>query len=119
MAESQENARLFEEPDGPAAAAPPKPAKVPCNLKLRSANREQLKVVTIDVDQLIPPPHKARAIWCLMGKMDLSAFFVGLSSVAGGRGRRPWDPRLLLSVWLYGLSEGITSSREKIGRAHV
>jgi transposase len=112
MADPQQNARLFEEPDGPAAAVQPKPAKVPCNLKLRSANREPLKVVSIDVDQLIPPAHKARAIWYLTGKMDLSAFFLGLSSVAGGRGRRPWDPRLLLSVWLYGLSEGITSSRE-------
>jgi transposase len=112
MADPQENARLFEEPDGPATTAQPKPAKVPCNLKLRSANREQTKVVSIDVDQLIPPAHKARAIWYLTGKMDLSAFFLGLTSVAGGRGRRPWDPRLLLSVWLYALSEGITSSRE-------
>jgi transposase len=112
MADPQQNARLFEELDKPAAAGQPEPAKVPCNLKLRSANREQLKVVTIDVDQLIPPTHKARAIWYLTGKMDLSAFFLGLSSVAGGRGRRPWDPRLLLSVWLYALSEGITSSRE-------
>ncbi len=112
MVDPQQNPRLFEEPDEPVAVVPPKPAQVPCNLKLRSANREQLKVVTIDVDQLIPPTHKARAIWFLTGKLDLSPFFVGLSSVSGGRGRRPWDPRLLLSVWLYGLSEGITSSRE-------
>jgi transposase len=81
-------------------------------LKLRGPNREQLRTVTIDVDQLIPATHKARAIWYLTEKMDLSAFFVGLSSVEGGRGRRPWHPRLLLSVWLYALSEGITSSRE-------
>ena len=64
MADSQQDARLFEGLDGPAAAVQAEPAKVPCNLKLRSANREQLKVVTIDVDQLIPPTHKARAIWC-------------------------------------------------------
>jgi transposase len=64
------------------------------------------------VEQLIPATHKARAIWYLTEKMDLSAFFQGLTSVSGGRGRRPWDPRLLLSVWLYALSEGITSSRE-------
>ena len=61
MADPQQNARLFEELDQPRAAAEPEPAKVPCNLKLRSANREQLKVVTIDVDQLIPATHKARA----------------------------------------------------------
>lgn len=112
MADPQQDARLFEEPEEPAASAQPKPAQVLCNLKLRSPNREQTKLVTIDVEQLIPPTHKARAIWYLTGKMDLSAFFVGLSSVSGGRGRPPWDPRLLLSVWVYALSEGITSSRE-------
>jgi transposase len=112
MADPQQDARLFEEPDGPVAPAPPKPTTVPCNLKLRGPNREQLKVVTIDVDQLIPLTHKARAIWYLTEKMDLSAFFVGLTSVVGGRGRRPWHPRLLLSVWIYALSEGITASRE-------
>ena len=49
---------MFEEPDGPVVAAPPKAAKVPCNLKLRSPNREQLKAVTIDVEQLVPLTHK-------------------------------------------------------------
>jgi transposase len=112
MADSPDSPRLFEDLGGPAAAVAPKPAAVPCNLKLRGANRDQLKVVTMDVDQLIPPTHKARAIWYLTGQMDLSAFFQGLTSVAGGRGRRPWDPRLLVSVWVYALSEGITSSRE-------
>ncbi|MCX6635803.1 MAG: IS1182 family transposase [Acidobacteria bacterium] len=112
MADAEQNGTLFEDLEGPAAAGQPKPAEVPCNLKLRRANRDQLKMVTIDVEQLIPPQHKARAIWYLTGKMDLSVFFHGLSSVSGGRGRRPWDPRLLVSVWLYALSEGITSSRE-------
>ncbi len=113
MADPQQNATLFEGLDKPAAAAaPPQPAGVPCNLKLRRANRDQLRVVTLGVEPLIPPAHRARAIWYMTGKMDLAAFFLGLASVAGGRGRRPWDPRLLLSVWLCALSEGIPSSRE-------
>lgn len=85
---------------------------MPCHLKLRSPNRDQLKVVTIDVEQLIPATHKARAIWYLTGKMDLAPFFEGLCAVEGGRGRAPWDPRLLVSVWVYALSEGISSTRE-------
>lgn len=112
MADSQESPSLFEELEGPAAAVTAKPAGVPCNLKLRGPNRDQLKTVTIDVEHLIPPTHKARAIWYLTGKMDLSAFFEGLCSVSGGRGRPPWHPRLLVSVWLYALSEGITATRE-------
>jgi transposase len=106
---------LFEDMDAPAVAAQPGwPAKagVPCHLKLRSPNRKQLKVVTIDVEELIPATHKARAIWHLTGKMDLSRFYQGLCAVEGGRGRAPWDPRLLVSVWVYALSEGVSSTRE-------
>jgi transposase len=112
MATPQDPLTLFEDLEEPAASAQPKPGEVPCHLKLRGVNRDQLKVVTIDVEQLIPPTHKARAIWYLTGKLDLSRFFQGLTSVTGGRGRRAWDPRLLVSVWVYALSEGITSSRE-------
>ena len=56
-----------------------------------------MKIVTVDVEQLIRPRHKARATWYLTREMDLSAFFHGLTSVAGGRERRPWEPQLRVS----------------------
>jgi transposase len=106
--------RLFEDLEVPGEALQPSAAEggVPCHLKLRTANRRQLKTVVLDVEQLIPETHKARAIWHLTGKLDLSRFYQGLCGVEGGRGRAAWDPRLLVSVWVYALSEGVSSTRE-------
>ena len=95
MATSEQNAMLFEDSERPAAAGQPKQVEVPCNLKLRSANRDQLELVTIDVEQLLPPHHKAQAIAYRTGKMDLSAFFQRPPSVSRKPGHCPWDPRLL------------------------
>jgi transposase len=51
-------------------------------------------------------------IWELTGQLDLGGFAEGIASREGSAGRASWDPRLLVSVWLYGYSEGISSARE-------
>lgn len=79
--------------------------------KLRTINRAQRLLVPLDVEDLIPIDHKARAIWELAGKLDLSAFEKGLRTEEGGKGAPAWSPRLLLSVWVYALSEGIRTAR--------
>lgn len=81
-------------------------------VKFRTANRDQTMMATIDVEDLIAPDHKARAIWDLAGKLDLSGFSESLCSVEGSAGRPAWDRRLLVSVWVYAYSEGISSARE-------
>jgi transposase len=81
-------------------------------LKLKVLNRNQLRMVPLDVDSLIGPDHKARAIWELSGTIDLSAFCKGIRSQVGEPGREHNDPRLLFSLWLYAYSEGISSARE-------
>jgi transposase len=63
-------------------------------------------------EELIPAGHKARAIWDLVGRMDLSRFTESLRTTAGCAGRPAWDPRLMLSLWIYAYSEGISSARE-------
>jgi transposase len=63
-------------------------------------------------EELIPADHKARAIWDLVGRMDLSRFTESLRTTAGCAGRPAWDPRLMLSLWIYAYSEGISSARE-------
>lgn len=81
-------------------------------LKLRVANRDQLAWGLIDLQALIPGDHKARAIWDLTGELDLGSFRSGLRTQEGETGRAAWDPRLLVSIWIYALSEGINSARE-------
>ncbi len=61
------------------------------------------------------PEHKVRAIWDLTGQLDLSGFTRKIESFEGEAGSPGWDPRLLLSVWLYAYSEQV-SSAGKIAR---
>jgi transposase len=75
-------------------------------------NRAQLVFRTIDVERLIPAEHPARAVWEFMGKVDLSAFETSIQAYEGGRGRAAYEPRLLLSLWVYAYSRGEWSGRE-------
>jgi transposase len=66
----------------------------------------------LDVERLIEPDHPARAIWELVGQVKLEGFYAPIEAVEGTAGRTPWDPRLLVSLWIYAYSRGISSARE-------
>jgi transposase len=74
--------------------------------------RAQTLFQVIDVEQLIEPEHPARVIWDFVGRLDLSRFHEDIQAVEGRPGRQPWDPRLLISIWVYAYSRGISSGRE-------
>jgi len=80
--------------------------------KWRTVNRQQTALVTLYVEELIPADHKARAIWQMVESMDLSRFAAAYRTSEGCAGRPAWDPKLLVSLWVYGYSEGISSARE-------
>jgi transposase len=104
---------LLEMPEQPAASPEPSGLKTrPATAKLRTADRSQTMMAQIWVEELIPADHKARAIWQLAGTLNLAAFAESLKTEAGRAGRPAWDPRLLVSVWVYAYSEGIGSARE-------
>jgi transposase len=75
-------------------------------------DRTQLSWRLVDVEQLIELDHPARAVWELAGRLDLSRFCASIQAVEGVSGRTPWDPRLLVSLWVYAYSRGIGSARE-------
>ena len=81
-------------------------------VRLRTVDRDQTLLVQIWVDELIAA-DQARAIWELAGQLDLSKFKEPLKSRQGGAGRAAWDPRLLVSLWVYAYSEGVSSARER------
>ena len=56
--------------------------------------------------------HVARVIWDVLGKMDLRPFSRGCESVESGAGRSLKSPRMLLTLWLYALSQAVDSARE-------
>jgi transposase len=67
---------------------------------------------TVDVENLIEEDHSARAIWKLIGKLDLSLYHASIAAVEGHAGRDHTDPQLLISLWLYAYSQGVSSARE-------
>jgi len=55
--------------------------------------------------------HPVRAIWDLLGQVDLSRFCAGIQAVQGRAGRDACDPRVLIALWLYALSRGVREAR--------
>jgi len=60
----------------------------------------------------VEPEHVVRAIWELVGRLDLRAFAAEVRAVEGRAGRTPYDPHLLISLWIFAYSQGISSARE-------
>ena len=81
-------------------------------LRLKEVNRQQMILRAVDVEKLIEADHAARAIWELVGRLELSGFSAAIASVEGEAGRPAYDPRLLISLWIYAYSEGVSSARE-------
>lgn len=74
-------------------------------------DREQLCWRPIDLERLIGADHSARAVWEFIGQLDLSAYQEEVRAVEGKAGRPGWEPRLLISVWVYAYSQGVGSAR--------
>ena len=79
---------------------------------IRHVNRQQMSWRAVDVEHLISEDHLARAIWTLVGRLNLSAFYQGIESSTEEGGRPAIDPQLLISLWVYAYSQGIGSARE-------
>lgn len=79
---------------------------------IRYVNRQQMSWQAVDVETLIGEGHAARAIWTLVGRLDLSPFYRAIESSAEEGGRPAFDPHLLISLWVYAYSQGIGSARE-------
>jgi transposase len=99
-----------------AAVAPPESGSTGAaperKLRCKPIDREQMTWAAIDVDQLVPPDHFVRALWALVGKMDLSLFWANSKAVEGMAGCSPYDSRLLICLWVLAYSEGVSSAHE-------
>jgi transposase len=96
---------------GPSLPPQPKAAQ-PAPARVKPVDRSQMVWRAVDVQELIAEDHPARAIWALSEKLDLKGFYAPIEALQGVAGRTPWDPRLLVSLWVYAYSRGISSARE-------
>ena len=80
--------------------------------RLVSVNRQQMVMRAMEVERLIEEDHPARSIWELVGRLDLRRYYAEIAAVEGRAGRDHTDPQVLISLWLYAYSRGISSARE-------
>lgn len=101
-----------ELPSRPQAGEASVPGASPAPPRLRPVDRSQLCWRAVDVERLVGPDHLVRAIWELVGRLDLGRYTRTVKAVEGVAGREPYDPRLLISLWIYAYSQKIGAARE-------
>jgi transposase len=79
---------------------------------IRYVNRQQMSWRAVDVERLTGEDHTGRAIWELVGRLDLLSFYRAIESSTEEGGRPAFDPQLLISLWVYAYTQGIGSARE-------
>lgn len=89
----------------------PRLPTLPGAQRIARAVREQIELVPRSLEEAVGPEHPARAIWGLLDRLDLSAFYTQVRAALDGPGRPASDPRVLLGLWLLATVEGIGSAR--------
>ncbi|HVP80958.1 MAG TPA: hypothetical protein VMV04_23970 [Thermodesulfobacteriota bacterium] len=79
-------------------------------VRRKEINRQQLLLRPVEVEKLVDLDHPVRAVWELVGRLNLGPFYVEIESVEGVAGRPVWDPQLLISLWIYAYKDGGNSS---------
>ena len=77
-----------------------------------TAERRQVELRPCDLESLVAPTHRARALWELIERLDLAAFYAPIRARGADPGRPATDPKVLVALWLYATIEGIGSARE-------
>lgn len=81
-------------------------------LRLRRVNRNDVTRIPARLENLLPADHLARLIWDAVTRLDLTAFYEPIVVVEGGPGQAATDPQILVALWTYATSQGVTSARE-------
>ncbi|MGH1357109.1 MAG: IS1182 family transposase [Thalassovita sp.] len=79
--------------------------------RLREAERHQLEFRSYNLDSLLPDDHRARLLWAAVGQLELTSFYDAIEARGSRSGRPATDPKVLLTLWLYAISEGVGSAR--------
>jgi len=89
------------------------PASPPLGeLRLSRPVRNQVEMVMQELDALIGPEHRARVIWGLVERLDLSQLYTPIRVATDTPGRAATDPKVLLALWLYAITENVGSARQ-------
>lgn len=96
--------------DKSSAMGPPREQEP--RVRQKEINRRQLLLRPVEVEKLVELDHPVRAIWEMVRRLNLKPFYSAVEAIEGGAGRPIWDPRLLISLWLYAYKDAVSSARE-------
>jgi len=101
---------LFEmpEPEAPQPIPPTRPEQA----RVLRPIRNQFEWAPRSLEAILPQDHPARAIWAMLERLDLTAFYASIKAVLGQPGHPTTDPQVLLALWLYATAEGVGSARQ-------
>jgi transposase len=80
--------------------------------RLRTAQRDQVVIRMLALDQMLPADDEARVVWQFVEQSDLSPLYAQIRSVEGHAGRDSTDPKILYGLWLFATLKGVGSARE-------
>jgi len=89
--------------------------KSPARVRTKEPFRGQAMIRFEMPEDTLPDNHVARVLWRVVATLDVSAFTAGAKAVEGHAGRGVTSIPMLLTLWLYAISQGIGSAR-KIAR---
>ena len=98
--------------DLPPEQPPPPEAPLAGRPRLRTAQRSQVVMRMLALDQMLPLNDEARTVWAFVEQCDLSDLLAEIRAVEGNAGRNATDPRILLALWLLATLRGVGSARE-------
>lgn len=87
-------------------------SKTTSEVRLRLAERDQVRWQAQCLDELLATEHRGRIVWAVVCRLDLAAFHEPLKARRGRAGRDATDPRVLVALWLYAALRGVGSARE-------
>jgi transposase len=80
--------------------------------RLQVPVRNQVEIMMMELDALLPEDHQVRVVWAFVDQQDLSALYDLIRATADRPGRTPIDPKLLMALWLNATLDGVGSGRE-------
>jgi transposase len=89
-----------------------KTTEIAALVRCKPVERNQLLLRAVDVEKLVGEEHAVRAIWELVGQLGLSRYYSEIGALEGQAGRPVWDPRVLISLWIYAYKDSVSSARE-------
>jgi len=78
---------------------------------IQGEHKDQVSLLPMTLNEMIPEDHTVRVIDAFIDTLDMSklGFRHGMTK---SNGRKPYDPRHLLKLYMYGYLNGIRTTRK-------